>query len=73
MFGLSFQSYVLTLVPVGTAVAMSIFSGIYNIGIGSGAFLGEIITEHIGVWSVGYFGAALALLVCIYYKIWFMR
>lgn len=73
MFGLSFQSYVLTLVPVGTAVAMSIFSGIYNIGIGSGAFLGGIITERIGVWSVGYFGAALALLVCIYYKIWFMR
>lgn len=73
MFGLSFQSYVLTLVPVGTAVAMSIFSGIYNIGIGSGAFLGGIITEHIGVWSVGYFGATLALFVCIYYKVWFAK
>ncbi|TLD83506.1 sugar transporter [Helicobacter sp. MIT 11-5569] len=68
MFGLAFQARVLHLVPVGTSVAMSIFSGIYNVGIGSGAYIGGLITEYLSVGSVGYFGAFIAFCVCVYYK-----
>lgn len=68
MFGLILQAKVLHLVPIGTSIAMSIFSGIYNVGIGSGAYLGGLITEHLNVGYVGYCGAILALSVCVYYK-----
>ncbi|WP_299550038.1 sugar transporter [uncultured Helicobacter sp.] len=68
MFGLAFQAKVLHLVPVGTSIAMSIFSGIYNVGIGSGAYFGGLILEYLSVEYVGYFGAFLAFCVCVYYQ-----
>lgn len=73
IFNLTFQSKVLNLVPIGTSVAMSMFSGIYNVGIGSGAFIGGIVIGHLGIENIGYVGAAIALCVCIYYKGWFAK
>ena len=39
-YNLSFQSEILQVAPHGTAIAMSIYSGIYNVGIGAGALVG---------------------------------
>ncbi len=68
MFNLSFQSQVLLLAPKATAIAMSIYSGIYNVGIGSGALIGGIISDSVqGVAYVGYGGGIIAIIVCVFY------
>lgn len=61
-YNLTFQSKILEMVPRGTEIAMSIYSGIYNVGIGAGALVGGVVCTHLGISSIGYIGGALALL-----------
>lgn len=55
-FNISFQSQIISAVPNATAVAMSIFSGIYNIGIGGGAFIGGVVMQDFGAIFGAIFG-----------------
>lgn len=66
-FNIVFQSQTIASVPEASAVAMSIFSGIYNVGIGSGAFIGGTVCESLGVDFVGFVGGAVAFVACAYY------
>ena len=62
---LALQLRVLQLAPNATDVAMSIFSGIYNIGIGGGAFVGGWVIASLGLAMVGYVGAGIALIAMV--------
>lgn len=57
--GLGLQVKVIDLAPDAADLAMSIYSGIFNIGIGAGALLGNQAITHLGLSQIGYAGAAL--------------
>lgn len=70
---LAFQLRVLQLAPNATDVAMSIFSGIYNIGIGGGAFIGGLVIASLGLAMVGYVGAGIALIAMVCLMVYLAR
>lgn len=70
-FNIAMQGEIIAMAPAeATAVAMSIFSGIFNFGIGTGAFVGGLVCDGLSVSCVGVAGAAIAVLTLAY---WLLR
>ena len=61
-FNVAMQSEIINIAPpAATSVAMSIFSGIFNLGIGSGALIGGLVCTHISIAGIGIAGAVIAV------------
>jgi DHA1 family L-arabinose/isopropyl-beta-D-thiogalactopyranoside export protein-like MFS transporter len=73
IIGLGMQVKVLALAPDATDVAMSLFSGIFNIGIGAGALLGNQVSLHFSMESIGLVGAVPALAALVWSILIFRR
>ena len=65
-FNLSFQAEILQVAPHGTAIAMSIYSGIYNVGIGAGALVGGNVCSYMGISNIGFVGGTIGLAASAY-------
>lgn len=56
-----------------TTVAMSIFSGIFNLGIGTGALIGGSVCTHLSISFIGVAGGAIVLAALIYWRMVVVR
>lgn len=66
-FSVSFQSEMIRTAPAeGTAVAMSLFSGLFNVGIGLGSLLGGTVVDTLSINDIGYVGAAFLVAASAY-------
>lgn len=66
IYNIAFQSEIVTLFPSDSAVPMSFYSGIFNLGIGAGAFVGGIVCNHSLMSCIGYIGGGITLAAAIY-------
>lgn len=67
-FNVAMQAEIIKYSPQnGTSVSMAIFSGIYNLGIGSGTYLGGAVCTHASIAYIGYAGGIIALAAMIYW------
>lgn len=65
-FNVACQSEVILHAGNAGTVAMSIFSGIFNLGIGMGSFIGGQTVNILGISYVGYIGAVIGLIAGVY-------
>lgn len=70
-FNVAFQAEVISFTQASaSAVAMSIFSGLFNLGIGCGTAIGGAVVLRGGIASIGYVGAAIGVLGVICTVTW---
>ena len=68
VFNVSFQSETIRCTDEqSSSVAMSIFSGIFNFGIGAGSFLGGIVCDKGQISHIGFVGAAFAAVSVLFF------
>ncbi len=66
-FNVSFQSEVIRTSPMdASAISMSMYSGIFNVGIAMGSIIGGITTDTISIGSIGYVGGAFTMIALIF-------
>ncbi|MFQ1016569.1 sugar transporter [Gilliamella sp. Occ3-1] len=75
IIGMVMQSKVIDAAPDATDIATSVYSGIFNIGIGGGAFIGSKVLILLSIDYIGYVGACFVLIALLLFyflsrKLW---
>lgn len=66
-FNIAFQDNTIRFAPENaTSIGMSIFSGIFNLGIGSGAYVGVLVVSRLSIEYIGYAGGAIGVIATLY-------
>ena len=66
-FNIAFQDNTIRFAPENaTSIGMSIFSGIFNLGIGSGANVGGLVVSRLSIEYIGYAGGAIGVIATLY-------
>lgn len=73
IIGLGIQAKVLASAPDTTDVTMSLFSSIFNVGIGAGMLVSSQASLHLPIASIGYIGAIPALAALVWSLMIFCR
>lgn len=67
-FNVSMQNEVINLTtPAQSAVAMSISSGIFNMGIGCGTYVGGLVCTHSSIANIGFVAGIVAVVGVLYW------
>ena len=67
-FNVSMQNEVINLTtPAQSAVAMSISSGIFNMGIGCGTYIGGLVCTHSSIANIGFVAGIVAVVGVLYW------
>lgn len=67
VYSIVYQSEIIRVADSGSqTVAMAIFSGIFNLGIGTGSFIGGGVCTYLSVTWVGVFGGFIVLVGLVY-------
>ena len=70
-FNVALQAEIINYSPQNaTSISMSIFSGIFNLGIGCGTLLGGYVCTYNSIDNIGYVGGGVAVMAFVY---WCMR
>ncbi len=73
-YNVSFQNEIIRHTDAdATPVAMSISSGIFNLGIATGTLLGGGICTHLSIGYIGYFAAAISLVALLFWLCWLSK
>lgn len=75
IIGMVMQSKVIDAAPDATDIATSVYSGIYNIGIGGGAFIGSKVLILLSTGDIGFVGAIFVIIALLLFtfhsrKLW---
>lgn len=65
IIGMVMQSKVIDAAPDAADIATSVYSGIYNIGIGGGAFVGSQVLVYLSTNYIGFVGAIFVIIALI--------
>lgn len=66
LFNLVFQAELMRIETRATTIAMALYSGLYNVGIATGSFLGGVINDSVGLPYISLFGAAICFISLLY-------
>lgn len=66
IYNIAFQNEIVALFPTDSAVPMSFYSGIFNLGIGAGAFVGGFAVDNGHLAHIGYIGGLISLSAAVY-------